>query len=83
MSTPDIERRWHLLAIPESDAKVYIEIGSGASMELTMNDGRRFTAAEIAGYPRVMKHANDCSSFHPGQSCDGGWYCGTFREGDS
>jgi len=77
------ERRWHLMAIPDTpDAKVYIEIGSGASVELTMQDGRRYTAADIGGFPRLTKHRSDCARFHPGQSCDGGWYTGAIRDGE-
>ena len=77
----DPERRWHMVAIPDCDLKAYIEIGSGASMELTTKDDQRFTVAEIAGYPRVTKHHSDCVSFHPGRTCDGAWYTGALKDG--
>lgn len=68
------------MVIPGTEDKVYIEIGSGASMELTMKDGTRYTAAEIAGYPRLTKHRSDCTRIHPGQDCEGGWYTGALRD---
>lgn len=71
---------WHVLHIPDSEVRAYIQKGSGASMEIAMRDGRRYTVAEIVGYPRVTRHRDDCSAFHPGRTCDGSWYTGAIRE---
>lgn len=75
-------RRWHMVRIPESDARVYIEVGSGATVEVAMKDGRRFEVAEIGGTPRCIRHRDDCERIHPGQSCDGGWYAGALKDVD-